>query len=327
MRPFAPQCSSLVVVAVSLLTSSCGGGGGGGQTPTPGPVATGTPAPTPSPSPTANPTPTPAPPPFGLATVGQSLNGFIACQSGSFTRDAQQRMTGVTSLTNELAAQRTFRLDYLADDTFGVTVGGAAGPRFEPQEKAPPRIAAYDYYKEGDNTEFELYRPTSVKLLKYSAIGRYSGDSLCFFAAGGPGPFTSRPAPTGFIVFQGLADGMALIKGTAYRVFESPVDVTLSYENTGMVQLSLRLRGRQPVFDDASASPLTDLGTFTGKSDQISAAGEGKIFLTGNGGYGGFALFNVSDSDPKPKSITFVYSLRNPLNGDQIFGSAAVEKP
>jgi hypothetical protein len=304
------------IVAAALVTGACGGGGGQNPAPTPTPTAT------PSPTPTS--TPTPAPPPFGLASVGQSLYGVTVCQSGNFVRDGAQRITGVTAFDSSTPLLRHFMLDYLAADTFRVSVNDTSGPTFFPQDKETPPLSEYEYFRRPPQEELELYRPGSSRVLKISTIGRYSGSSLCFFAAGGNTPYTGNPAPTGIIIYQGIADGIAVVKGVTYRLLGSPVEASLTYEASGGVFVHLKLAGRQPAFENPSSSPPIDLVDVQSNRIRIDSNGEGYVDFAGT--YIGNARFKVSDSDPKPGSVTFAFYLKNAA-GDQIIGSAAVEKP
>jgi len=256
--------------------------------------------------------------------VGQSLYGVTVCQTGAFVRDGLQRITGVTAFDNTTPLLRHFKLDYLAADTFRVSVNDTVGPTFMPAEKETPRIAEYEYFRKPPQEELELYRPSSTRVLKISTIGRYSGTSLCFYAAGGNGPYTGKPAPTGIIAYQGTADGIAVIKGSTYRLLGSLAEATLSYEANQGVFLHLKLSGRQPAFDGGGASPAVDLVDVRSNTIGVDSNGEGYVDFAGV--YTGNARFSVSDSDPKPGSITFAFYLRNSA-GDQIIGSAAVEKP
>ena len=257
---------------------------------------------------------------MGEAVVGERLAGYIACQGGNYLRDANGRLTGVTSLDGTAAVHR-FELDYIAADTFQVFVGGAAGSRFDPAEKATPPIAAYDYFRDAGD-EFELYRTSAAKELNFATIGRYSGGSLCFYAAGGPGVWNGPPPPAGDIQFQGISDGIAQVGGTTYRLLDSPASATLSFVGSGLVALRIQLRGRQPAFGEISGSPFTELGSVNGSSSGINSLGEGTLSLSGSG-YGGRATFKLSKS--QPNSIVAVFWLQH-ASGHRVAGSVALDR-
>lgn len=323
MQSYAGRLS--IIAFSSMLLGSCGGD----DSQTPAPTATATPTPTPTPTPTATPSPTPSSSLFGEAAVGQSPVGYISCQSGTFTRDGFQRMTSITSLASSDPTYNPFTLYYQGIDQFGIRVGNTDGPKFEVQEKAMPRIAAYEYYKESNNNEFEIYRPSPSRTLKFSTVGRYSGDSLCFFSAGGGAFFYYPPKFSSDVKYDGIADGVAQVGGATYRLLGSQASGTLSLVANGSFALGMKLQGRKPVFDETSPWPVTDLVQVSGIDATLDNRGSGVLSLSGSG-YSGFANYQISGGDQtsggEAKSIVLVYRLRNAA-GDQLYGSAALERP
>jgi len=84
---------ALLIGAVAILGTACGGGGSSGATPTaPSPPPAATPAPSPTPP------PPPAPPPFRLVLQNGSLSAANGCANTVLTVSANQEFAGTVSL-------------------------------------------------------------------------------------------------------------------------------------------------------------------------------------------------------------------------------------
>ena len=301
MRQRPVSIRILLLGSAIFALGGCGGGGGDDSGGAPITIINPpTPPATPTPSPPATGTTPATAPAIGLAGIGDTLKGPMACgQAGTLFFNVNPRALDRIGSLASIFLVPELSLTYTAVDTYGLAIGGvaAANPPI-PSIKRTSRSGVYDYFQQ-DAGEFELYRNATTSRLNTVTIGRVSDATrICFFGLGGPTAY-ARPAGLSTKDFTGFADGIAIdATGVNYRLFQSVTTARVDYV-AARVELRLDLRGRESAFSGFATQPvaggsvatgtatLANNGVFEGNvttADGYSGTVRGQLYGTGASG-------------------------------------------
>lgn len=247
-------------LAMTIALAGCGGGGsdsGSGS----GAVAV---APAPAPSPT--PTPTPTPPSASTLTQrlgsspllevlrdGDVIGGPLVCVDGGVYAtqpDGTIRLASVTGLLTS-SFDNSVSIHSRGTDHYAVGTNAFGGSTFTPADKRASGARLLTEFRKSDG-QLQIANP-----LRFSTLGFLaSGTKFCFFAAG---PTLRAPDNTRLTLESGFLDGIAVISGTTYRLYASPLTATWNAADKS-ADVEVMLEGRAPAFGALDSTTPIALG-------------------------------------------------------------------